>query len=184
MRTSTLSSQRGASFLVVLVLLSVMLLAVASLARMAETTTLAANNIASKDAAIGAAELGLARAYRKLADEADTGSAMDEDIAGWYLSTHSPVNDSPEGLPTFNWGSASAIKDHQNSVRFVVQRLCATAPATNKNTQCMVRRAWAGDSGKVGVEALESIPGVQYRITVQVTGPKEALTYVESLVTY
>lgn len=180
------SAQDGASLLVVLVLLTVMLLSVVSLARMGEASTLIAGNIATKDAALQASEVGVADAYAAI--QARATADFDADDAAWYRATYLRANDdATSGLPgaaVVDW-SSSALNSKAvggYTVRYVVERMCAATPVTDVNHQCMVKKAYAGNSGKAGTEDLESEPGMQYRVTVNVAGPRSSSTFVQAFV--
>lgn len=180
------AGQKGTSLVVVLGLLSVMLIGVASIARMSEANTLIAGNVASKDISLQASEVGVSTAYaaiRALADP-NTGNPA------WYFPTYAKSNDLKNGvdtsLPQFiDWNNNTLTKTVINgyTVRYVVERFCSVTPVTDKGNQCMIKRAFNGNSGKSGTEDLESPPGTEYRITVNVQGPKESSTFVQALIT-
>lgn len=178
------SSQGGASLIVVLVLLSVMVLAIASMARLGETNFMLAGNIAVKDAALGASEVGVSDAYIALSAL----SATDSAVSSWYRATYDATNDS-SGVPGTNvvtWTDSGLNKKlvGNYTVRYLVERMCSTTPVTDPANQCMIKKAYAGNSSKAGAEALESTPGIQYRITVNVVGPKNSSTFVQALVVF
>jgi hypothetical protein len=166
-----------------------MLLAVASMARIGEAGTLVAGNTASKDQALQASEIGVGDAYAALDAAVSAGTSMDTDVSTWYRASYAKSNDTAAGVPnTFPWTSsiipAKTYGEHNEfSVKYVVERYCTTTPVTDQNAQCMLKKTYSGDSTKSGVEALEAAPGVQYRVTVRVAGPKEGITFVQSFVT-
>jgi type IV pilus assembly protein PilX len=178
--------QTGASLLVVLVLLTVMLLGVVSMARVGETNALIAGNTASKDTSLQASEVGISDAFAAIRGLA----TPDTSDPSWYYASYSRANDNSSGLPKLvNWNSNALNKKIVGSppaptytVRYVVERMCSVTPVTDAASQCMVKKAYASESAKAGVELLESTPGTQYRITVNVAGPKESSTFVQSLV--
>lgn len=185
-RTKSHSQQKGASLLIVLILLTVMLMGVSSLARMGATNTLIAGNLASKDAALNASEIGVSDAYSAIDTLVASGNP-DVAATSWYFATYSPANDNASGIRSdVDWTNTALNKKTVGAytVRYVVERLCTVAPVTDKNNQCMAKKAYNGNSGKSGTEDLESIPGVQYRVTVNVAGPKESSTTVQSWVVH
>ena len=176
-------NQNGASLIVVLVLLAVMLLGVTSLARIGESFALVAGNVASKDAALQASEIGVSDAYAAI-QALNTPDTADP---AWYIPTYVKSGDDANGLPkAVNWTSSALNKKAVGAytVRYVVERYCTATPVTELNSQCMVKLGYAGDSSKAGVELIQSIPGIQYRITVNVSGPKDLSSFVQALVVW
>lgn len=174
-------NQQGASLIVVLVLLTVLLFGVVSLARMGDAATLMAGSTASQSAALAASEVGLAEAAAAL----DTLADPETEEVEWY----SPVKltDDAAGLPD---GLAWAIKRSkvvgQYTVRYQVERLCTgvlPVPATERSARCAIKKGSASESGssKAGTEALAADTQIQYRTTVFVLGPKETTVYVQAL---
>lgn len=169
--------QRGVTMLVVLVLLSVMLLGGLAFARMAEIGTLASGNSAYREASLQASEVGLGEAFaavRNLASE-------DSNLAGWYWSTMQASD--ANGLPTIDWSAARELTVGPYTVRYVVERLCNTAPVTNTLQQCLVKQVPQTESNRAGQEAIDPPNSRQFRATVRVDGPKDTQTWIQSLVT-
>jgi type IV pilus assembly protein PilX len=170
--------QRGMSILLVLVVMVAALLGGLALARVSETGALVAAGVADKDAALHASEIGVNAAYaRVLALAAD-----DADADGWYFSAMRAAG--ADGTPAgIDWSAAPEISAGRFSVRYVVERLCTVAVATDPARQCVLAPAQPMQSAKAGSEALDVPAGKQYRITVRVTGPRMTLTVVQTLVT-
>lgn len=171
--------QHGAAIVVVLVLLSVMLLGGLALARMAEVRTVAAGNAAWRDAAVHASEAGLNQAMAALLapgfnEEADA-------VAGGYFATRRGTD--AAGVPLVDWNAAPEVALGPHRVRYVIDRLCETAPVTNALQQCLVRQAPQTGSTRAGVEALDAPQVRQFRITVRVLGPRDAQAWVQALAT-
>lgn len=177
MRTARARIPRGVTLLLVLLLLSVMLLGGMALARITEIGSLAVGNASYREASLQASEVGLNTAYaavRAVANE-------EADAGNWYWATIQPAD--PAGIPTVNWGTAPGLMAGIYNVRYVVERMCNTAPVTSTLRQCLVRQVPQVDSNKFGQEALDPPNSRQFRITVRVTGPKDTQTWVQSLVT-
>ena len=175
--------QTGASLIVVLVLLAVMLLGVTSIARLGESFALVAGNVAAKDAALQASEVGVSDAYAAI----QTLASPDTADPAWYIPTYARAGDDASGLPkAVNWTSSVLNKKTVGAyeVRYLVERFCTTSPVTDLNNQCMVKLGYAGDSSKAGTELIQATPGVQYRITVHVSGPKDLSSFVQALVVW
>ena len=169
-------AQRGVTILVVLVLMSVMVLGGMALARMTEIGTLATGNNATREASLQASEVGINTAYmavRALAsEEADAGS--------WYWATTQAAD--ANGMPNIAWGAAPEVVVGSYSVRYAVERLCTAAPVTDTLHQCLVRQVPQVSSGRVGHEEVDPPNTRQFRITVRILGPKDAETWVQTLV--
>jgi len=169
--------QRGMTLLVVLVLLTVMLLGGLALARMTDIGTLASGNAGFREASLQASEVGVNTAYAAV--KAIT--SEDTSVSGWYWSTAQATDAS--GVPSISWGSAPQVTVGAYTVRYVAERMCNTSPVTDTLRQCLVKQVPQVNSSRVGEEALDPPNSRQFRITVQVTGPKSTQTVVQTLVT-
>ncbi len=170
-------AERGATMLVVLVLLGVMLMGGLSLARMTELGTLTSGNIASKEASIQASEVGLNNAYvavRALLSE-------DTNVGTWYYASYLATD--AAGLPNINWDNVTEMSVGRYSVRYVAERMCASLPVTDALRQCLVKQIPQSNSLKDGEEAIDPPNSRQFRITVRVTEAKGTQTFIQSLVT-
>lgn len=162
---------------VVLVLLSVLLMGALGLARITEVGTLAAGNASYREASMQASEVGMNTAYRAVQDIVNE----DNSIAGWYWSTTQAVDSN--GIPSLNFDNAPELLVGNYRVRYVVDRLCNTAPVTNTLLQCLVKQIPQTESSKAGGESVDPPNARQYRVTVRVTGPKNTQTWTQGLVT-
>lgn len=165
--------------LVVLVLLSVMLLGGMSLARLTEVGTLATGNTAFREASLQTSEIGLNTAFDRIRED-----VVDEntDLEGWYWSAMQETD--AHGVPSVDFDAAPEIAVGPYSVRYVAERLCSAARPTDALRQCVVRQEPDPQKSKVaGAEALDPPNSRQFRVTVQVTGPKETRTWVQTMVT-
>lgn len=169
--------QRGVSLIVVLIILVVMLLGALAAARMTDSGTLVAGNIARNEASAHAADVGINSAFddvRTLADE-------NADAAGWYFATRR--SDDEYGLPgSIDWDSAREVVVGQYRVRYVIDRQCTVAPVTDPAGQCLLRED-KQDIYNAGDEAIDPPKARAFRITVRVTGPKHSLAWVQALAT-
>lgn len=169
-------AQRGVTILVVLILMSVMVLGGMALARMTEIGTLASGNNAAREASLQASEVGINTAFA-----ATQGLASEEaDVASWYWATTQAAD--ANGMPNITWASAPEVVVGAYSVRYIVERLCNTAPVTDTLRQCLVRQVPQTSSGRVGAEEVDPPNTRQFRITVRILGPKDAETWVQTLV--
>lgn len=169
-------AERGVTILVVLLLLSVMVLGGMALARMTEIGTLATGNNAAREVSLQASEVGINTAYM-----ATRALASEESNAGnWYWATTQAAD--ANGIPSVTWANAPEVVVGSYSVRYVVERMCNTAPVTDTLRQCLVRQVPQVSSSRVGHEEVDPPNTRQFRITVRVTGPKDTETWVQTLV--
>lgn len=168
--------QRGVTILVVLLLMSVMVLGGMALARVTEIGTLATGNNATREASLQASEVGINTAYvatQALAsEEANSGT--------WYWATTQAAD--ANGMPNVAWANAPEVVVGSYSVRYIVERLCNTAPVTDTLRQCLVRQVPQVSSSRVGHDEVDPPNTRQFRITVRVLGPKDTETWVQTLV--
>ena len=171
-------TQRGASLIIVLVVLTVLLLGAVSMARLNETSNLIAGNIAFKDSALQASEIGISEAFANLDTIADDETNQD----GWYYA--SMQGDDATGLPAdVDWKAAAHNAVGSFTVSYVVERQCVgPTPVLDLNAQCVIKKLPTTQSAKAGMESTETAAAKQYRITVFVTGPKNTTTYVQTMV--
>lgn len=170
-------AQRGSTILLVLILLGVMLLGALAMSRLAEVSTLAGGNAASSDGAMQASEVGVNTGFaaaRALADE-------DVAIAGWYWPTMQAAD--ATGVPQVSWSAAPELTVGLFRVKYVVERMCTSTPVTDATRQCLVRQVLKTESNSQLSERPDPPTARQFRITVQVTGPKGAHTWTQALVT-
>lgn len=171
--------QRGATMLVVMVLLSVMLLGGLAFARISEVGSLAVGNSNYRDAALQASEVGLNTAFTRVRAIA----AADENtsVAGWYWSTDQPQD--ANGLPAIDWSAAPEVVVGAYSVRYVAERVCTVAAVSDPLLDCLVKQILVPASADPTREKIDPPNSKQYRVTVRVIGPKDTTTFVQSLMT-
>lgn len=171
-------SQQGASLLIVLVILMVLLLGALSMARLTETSTSISGNIAFKDSSIQASEIGVSEAFARLRTVTD----LEQDLDGWYFA--SIKGDDSTGLPlNVDYSKVAQVSSGSFTVSYIVERMCTgTTPILDLNAQCVIKKLPTTGSAKAGMEALETAAAKEYRITVLVTGPKNTKTYVQTMV--
>ena len=104
----------------------------------------------------------------------------DSAAAGVYYATRQNVD--AHGLPTVNWAGVPATTVSTFRVQYVIERLCQGAtPVTNVLSQCLTTESTQDGSKKVGSPAYSGTTAVYYRVTVRVQGPRNAESYVQSL---
>ena len=192
-RTAMLSrrAQRGAVLFIALIVLVAMSLAGLALMRGVDTGTLIASNLAFKQSATSAGDEGIEAARNWLL--ANGGPTLYTDIPGsaYYstMQTNVDLIGSDPTKPDFDWTTAASAGTDAagNQVSYVIQRLCEL-PGDPASVNCI--RATGASSSSTGTKGAVSyggyaisVPtGAFYRITVQVTGPRNTLSYVQATV--
>jgi type IV pilus assembly protein PilX len=172
--------QAGMTMLVVLILLSVMLLGGLTLARMSSVGTAVAGNVAFKERAVQASEVGINTAYATVSNATFPETPSQ---AGWYYDTAQVLD--ANGLPSgVNLDNGRQVTVGAYDVRYVVERMCSVSNVTDPLQQCLVRQMDIEPKCKgTNCPGVDQPGGKQYRITVRVTGPQGTRTMVQSLVT-
>jgi Tfp pilus assembly protein PilX len=171
-------SEQGVTILVVLVMLSVMLLGGLALARLTEISTLASGNSSYREGSLQASEVGLNEAFKAVRA---AGFNEESNAGTWYWATQQSTD--TQGVPSVSFDAAPEVVVGKYSVRYVVDRLCTTAPVTNTLLQCLVKQVPQTESSKVGEESVDPPNSRQFRVTVRVTGPKDTQTWIQGLLT-
>lgn len=173
--TRSAHRQRGASLIMVLVVLTMLLLGAGTLARQTSNSTLLTGNVASKEAARQAADIGVGEAFARL----QTLGNLEANDGGWYRATSLGTDVPAENL----WPAAAVVQAGPYEVRYIVERLCqGPLPVADAPSQCFVRQLPSEGSAKVGAEKLQAVPSLQYKISVRVQGVKNTQTLVQTLV--
>ena len=200
--------QRGVVLFVALIAMVVLGLAAAAMIRSADTSGVIAGNLAFKEATTHAADTGVERAFNALQGLA----TADVDVANQYFRLMQPVDadgiptsivwanvpcyDSSGGLVAINCADASTYR-----VQYVIDRLCATAPAPTDPVTLLTNRCIAGQpfstagqtgndrdshtpSGNYGVPPVTGAlpPTIHYRVTVRVQGPRNTSSIVQATI--
>jgi Tfp pilus assembly protein PilX len=176
--------QRGvATLLVALVVLLVMTITGLALVR---TTTLGAGvsgSLALKRSATSGADLGLETGLSALKTLYETGpNLLDADAtsSGYFASVDPKVE--AKDLP---WSSSAVAATNDglgNEVRYLIHRLCSQAGGWNSAGQsCVLPSGGGGCPGSSDSAGSVQVCNDQpmYRITAQVKGPKDTLSYVQ-----
>lgn len=179
--------QRGGSLFLVLIVLATLMLSGLALARMTDTGTLLAGNLASRAAALQAAEVGVNNGYaavQGLTDEESTAQSLT-----WYRRTLD-TNQTAQGLPnSVPWSNTPASTVGAMTVNYYVERVCdyTTAAITDATKQCLLKEVdmpvnRAEDPGDRDKQ-LDNPYATQFRITTRVTDQRNTTVYVQALVT-
>lgn len=201
--------QRGVSLLFALLALVVLSLASLGLVRSVDTGLLVQGNLGFKQDGVAAAAAGAEDALKWL--ELQTSSSLEVSMPpglGYYASSQETLDltgnktSGTNPLPGVKWGSAcepsasecltpftSDKTVNDNKVQWIITRLCAnegspTAAATNCLRPPKVIDYEVSERGEInpgGRLTLEST-SPYFRVVVRTTGPRNTVTYTETLV--
>ncbi len=191
--------QRGATLLITLVVLVTMMLAIAALIRTVDTTNVIAGNLSFKEASIHSGDAGIEAASAWLEANAGVNLQADNPGFGYHSFVGNPAPNQTWDTYWNNvllpWGVVTRPKDAaDNVVSYTIHRLCpikgapnAIDPATNIANVCasstqMVGAASGATSQGAGQVALIPVVQQYYRITVQIIGPRNTVSYVQAVV--
>lgn len=203
MRRAAMRAQQGVVLFIALIILVAMSLAGIALLRGVDTGTVIAGNLAFRQNTMFVGDMGVEAGRAWL--QSNAGATLDNDQAGsayyatWGASTDLLGNDTDPTTTPFNWDTSSVevtagpfAPPSGYRLRYVIHRLCeTTGDPTDAGvaTKC-TRSTGAGGStstgskgaANYGIYALSTPVAAIYRITVQVTGPRNALSYVQATV--
>jgi type IV pilus assembly protein PilX len=172
------SMQQGYSLIMVLIVLAVLLVTSMAFFRSSSVSNIVAGNIAFKQSALAAAEVGITQAEADLLGLTN----LEADVSGVYYATQQAVDSN--NLPTISWTSVPTTSVQNYTVQHIVERLCSgTLPIQNFSASCAVNQLPATASNKFGSQIYTSATSLYYRATVQVTGPQNTLVYVQAILT-
>jgi Tfp pilus assembly protein PilX len=170
--------QTGSSLVIVVILLVILMISALALVRSSETVGQVAGNVAFKQAATEAADVGIAAAANWLGAMANADAAVN----GVYYATRQAVDG--HGLPTIDWTPVPANNVSTFQVQYVVERLCqGPLPVASVTAQCLTSQNNQDGSKKIGSPAYSGAAAVYYRVTVRVQGPRKSESFVQSLLT-
>ena len=187
------SKERGVVLLIALIVLVAMTLAGIALIRSTSTTNLIAGNLAFSQVATSAGDIGAERAFDFLVKPS---ASLDNDIlAGGYsaVALDPNVGESWDAFwirmeaanRTFPKPAQAAIGDAAgNQINYMIHRLCdATGPANSSSVRCVrpPKLSSTGGSQDSGSQLI-MIPQVYYRVVVRITGPRNTLSYIQTVI--
>jgi type IV pilus assembly protein PilX len=198
---SPMRAQQGVVLFIALIILVAMTLAGIALMRSVDSGTVIAGNIAFRQNTMFIADLGVEAARKWLKDQpiadlnADkTGNAY---YATWMANIDLLGNDADATTTAFSWNADSVnvtaapyAPPSGYAVRYVIHRLCnQTGDPTAVEAIC-INAAGAATSTATsskgapsyGAYALAGSISAAYRITVQVIGPRNARSYVQTTI--
>lgn len=193
--------QTGLALVIALIMLVVMTLGAIAMVRSMDTTTLIAGNLAFRQSATYAGDVGVENALAWLnSASAGTltcgaaGNALATCPAG-YKSNGGNATDSPAAGQTWDafWSAsldANAVTlaedASKNTVSWFIHRLCGGSGAlTAAGSNCIETPSIAsagGFSKRSGATKFQASSQVYYRITVRIAGKKNTVSYVQAIV--
>lgn len=185
--------EHGVVLMVALIALISMTLAGLALIRSVDTGNLISGNMAFRQASLQSSDIGVEAAF--IALPAIVSSSKNTTIANQYYAIRKPVD--AQGLPSgITWSSvlcrtnanvAVTCSGLDYQVKYVIERLCdyqsgTSTVITDYQNNCMVN-VGSGATGSKGSfsAAFSSVDAVYYRVTVQVTGPRNTTAYVQAI---
>ena len=189
-RLTTPSSQRGIVLMMALIMLVALTLAGLSLMRSVDTSNIIAGNLGFKLAATSAADLASERAITAL----NAGSfelTADSPANGYFAARADPVDGRWDTffalLETANNVRSAGTDSLGNNLAYVVHRLCRQVGAsTTPGVYCAVQQAAPesseGSSQGGGTQGLNRPSAIYYRITTKVTGPRNTVSFTQSVI--
>ena len=200
--------QSGVALIMVLIMLTAMAIAGVALVRVVDSANVISGNFAFRQSTLNIADLGIEaaaaelvtiragfseQAYRAPCTGSCTCNANDRN----YFPARSIGNMlDAKGLPILgNTGAGTqAISWACNDVpaaprgyaiRYVIDRQCdAPIPVTDTLEQCSTDTPMAGGSKKGGGTVFSTAGTIFYRVTVQVTGPRNTQSHVQVFLGY
>jgi Tfp pilus assembly protein PilX len=189
--------QRGVVLMVALIVLVAMTLAGIALMRSVDTTTIIAGNLAFQQSATNSGDIGTETAVTWLVTN-NSGTILHASITaqGYVARREDPV--AGQSWDTF-WntvldptaGPSQVVKLAQNAatgntVAYVIHRMCnAELDPTTPTVDCAQQQTTStstGSSKGAGQVALLYNSSIYYRITSRIAGPRNTVSYVQTIV--
>jgi type IV pilus assembly protein PilX len=195
-RTSAPRAQSGIVLIVALIILIAMTIAGIAMIRSVDLTNIIAGNLAFKQAATHSGDTGVETAFSFLtANQAGTFLHNDHADQG-YSANGNDATRSPAAGQTWEayWANLPAARIRTitpdrisgYTVSYIIDRLCANSgdPAAGANCSASTVASVASGSGQeAGEKAITSSSAIYYRITVRILGPRNTVSFIQSMVT-
>lgn len=200
--------QQGVVLFLALIVLVAMTIAGIALVRSVDTSNLIAGNLAFKQGATLSAEGGNEAAINWLTPRNGNLELYTNNAAVGYYATSQgtldPTNShSADNVPAVDWDDnncadipnnacvkpAPAITVGDNAVSYLINRLCKTETDPNSvDNSCVTFQSADSTSPKRGElkygddKRFEPLPGPYYRIVARVKGPRNTISFVETII--
>lgn len=201
--TALATNQRGLVLFFALIALVAMSLAALALVRSVDTATLISGNLAFRQAATSSGDAGVEAAIATL-DAMDLANAdpsafklanhvfnVASATNGYYPNADPDLNLTSDATWTNDTSSDAVVDTSGNSYRYIIQRMCRTAGVIIPDASCLFSAAATDTSGKSvplpsqiceGSGCPKGGQSPLYRVTVRVTGPRNTVSYVQTMV--
>lgn len=201
------SHQRGVVLIIALVVLVGMTLAAIALVRSVDTGNIVAGNLAFKRSATVGADAGVEAAIAYLVPKASSADLYNNQAAfGYYATSQDTLdrtgnsadstkarvdwdNDGCSGATVCIAPSDAVEDDAGNSVRYIIHRLCQSAGDPNDiANSCVTYSPASSVSNKRGElkygdnVRFAGSPTPYYRVTARAKGPRNTVSYVETMI--
>lgn len=206
--------QRGAALIVALIMLVALMMGALAMVRSIDTGTLIAGNLAFKQSAVQSGDAGTEAAILWLGDNMVGSTLDNDSGAGYYATNVTALDFTGSGKDAAKTGRVDWNDDNcatnpvgaggtcfaripgeivdatGNKVTYIIHRLCSQAGSFNDPLNRCATISTESSSGKKGeISYTESArfsnpPTPYFRITSQVRGPKNAVSYVQTIVNY
>ena len=193
------SAQGGVVLFIALIVLVAMSLAGIALMRSVDTGTIIAGNLAFRQGATYAGDIGVEAARTWLVTNGTTSTTLQGDQpgvtngTGYWATMQSNLdllgNDSTK--VDYDWSTSVNVTTPTPptgyTVRYVIHRLCSSTGAPTDTGCVKSSDSASSSSGTKGAAAYGSYAisvstNAYYRITVRVLGPRNALSYIQAVV--
>lgn len=179
--------QTGISLVIALIALVALTLAGLALVRSVDTGNLISGNFAFRQSALHTTDVGVEAAITALNTIVTTSKdknypASCASGACSYYALKQTTDTS--GVPAvIDWANVPATTvDSSYTVQYVIDRLCEGAlPVTDVAEQCMNTMQKTVSSNAAGHSKFSSADLVYYRVTVRVAGPRNTVSFVQSI---
>ena len=179
--------QNGVVLFISLIVLVVMTLAGIAMMRQVSTGIVIAGNLSFKSNATSVGDLGIEAARGWLVSQGSATLQVDAGGSGYYSSWDTSFDPT-----TYSWGTSNSFQVTSddgtgNQVQYVIHRLCNTAglAVNDPNQQCVtIGSTGSGGSkggGAYGVLPLSNTVQPYFRITSRIVGPRNTISYVQTI---
>jgi len=197
MRRALRRAQQGVVLFIALIVLVAMSLAGVALLRGVDTGTIIAGNLAFRQTSMHVADLGVEAGRAWLMGQPTADLYIDKTANNYYATWQATLDllGNDPSKTDYDWTTSVPIPSGSTyepptgyTVRYVIHRLCENSgDPTGSSANCVKVGGAAGTaaSGTKGAAAYGtyaiSVPtSAMYRITVRVTGPRNAQSYVQA----
>ena len=195
------AKQSGAVLMISLMILVALTIAGLALIRSVDTTNVIAGNLAFQQAAVHSGEAGTEDAISAFLNTHSTTTMQSDDFANAYAASTpasgnpanwdtywaTVINPNPVGKPVMNKTCVDRVctlptDASGNTASYTIQRLCPAAGDPKQEPRCPSFAPKPEVSVQAGVIPLPPPLQYYYRITTRVDGPRNTLSYIQTIV--